>query len=64
MVVREVDENLAIFLGMRNAERQANEALRVENSDEFDNSTGTYSIFVVFGTCYVDSFIDSFNECM
>lgn len=36
MVMREVDEDLAIFLGMGNSEKE-----RIEDSDEFDGSTGT-----------------------
>ncbi|KAL0451033.1 UNVERIFIED_CONTAM: hypothetical protein Slati_1659700 [Sesamum latifolium] len=35
MVMREVDEDLAIFLGMGKGEKE-----RIEDSDEFDGSTG------------------------
>ncbi|KAL3839407.1 hypothetical protein ACJIZ3_023998 [Penstemon smallii] len=40
MVMREVDEDLAIFLGIRNSENPNNVHLKVEDSNEFDDSKG------------------------
>ncbi|PIN25029.1 hypothetical protein CDL12_02216 [Handroanthus impetiginosus] len=40
MVMREVDEDLAIFLGMRNGEKKKNDHRLIEASDEFDDSNG------------------------
>ncbi|KAI3474198.1 hypothetical protein Pfo_028986 [Paulownia fortunei] len=40
MVMREVDEDLAIFLGMQNGGKERKDHLLIGDSDEFDDSTG------------------------
>ncbi|KAK6125966.1 hypothetical protein DH2020_040274 [Rehmannia glutinosa] len=40
MVMRQVDEDLAIFLGMKNAEKEKNEHSVIRKSNEFDESKG------------------------
>ncbi|KAI3447771.1 hypothetical protein Pfo_004436 [Paulownia fortunei] len=40
MVMREVDEDLAIFLGVRNGEKERNDHLLLDESDAFDDSKG------------------------
>ncbi|KAH6787114.1 hypothetical protein C2S52_006666, partial [Perilla frutescens var. hirtella] len=39
MVMRDVDEDLAIFLGMRNGEKERNDHVQIHNFEEFDGST-------------------------
>lgn len=39
MVMRQVDEDLAIFLGIKNGEKERNELVQIHNFEEFDAST-------------------------
>lgn len=41
MVMRQVDEDLAIFLGIKNGEKERNELVQIHNFEEFDASTST-----------------------
>lgn len=46
MVMREVDEDLAVFLGMRTAEKERIDHPLVQESHEFSDSKGLLSILL------------------
>lgn len=48
MVMREVDEDLAIFLGIRNVEIEKNDHLLVDESHHFDDDDGLKCMFLIF----------------
>lgn len=60
MVMREVDEDLAIFLGIRNVEMEKNEHFLVQECDQFDEGLKCMSFLCLFQY----SMIIHFNACV
>lgn len=59
-MIKEKEDELALFLEMRKREKERNNLLLLHNSDDFDSPLGITILTVIDGFCYFKNYVDFF----